>query len=150
MAENPQGRPAAIWPDGQRGAPPLGRESGCCYGDQEGCCCLVGCHRLHAPPAGTSEGHCKESFELLLYLIAISVLTSIAKQMFVYVCVLSLQHVSSCERPGMDESFEPLASMTLLQQSRQNNLKQQQLQRQLANGSITAVTGSKHNVKLFP
>lgn len=79
--------------------------------------------------------------------MSISVLTSIAKQMFV--CVLSLQHVSSCECPGMDESFEPLTSMTLLQQSRQNNLEQQQLQRQLTNGSIAAVTGNKHNVTQF-
>lgn len=41
---------------------------------------------------------------------------------------LCLQHVSSGECPGVDEPFEPLTSVTLLQQCRKNNLKQEQLQ----------------------
>lgn len=40
----------------------------------------------------------------------------------------SLQNISSSEGPGVDQLLQPLACVTLLQQSRQNHLKQQQLQ----------------------
>lgn len=39
-----------------------------------------------------------------------------------------LQNISSSEGPGVDQLLQPLACVTLLQQSRQNHLKQQQLQ----------------------
>lgn len=41
----------------------------------------------------------------------------------VYTRVMSLQHISSCECPGVNKAFQPLASMTLLQQCWKNNLK---------------------------
>lgn len=55
-------------------------------------------------------------------------------------CVSSVQHVSSGECPGVDEPFEPLASVTLLEQRRQNNLKQQQLQWELTDRGVAAET----------
>ena len=63
----------------------------------------------------------------------------------VCVCASSLQHVSSGECPGVDEPFEPLASVTLLQQCWQNNLKQEQLQWQLADWSVAAEARHKPN-----
>lgn len=54
------------------------------------------------------------------------------------VCVSGIQHISSSERPGVDELFEPVSSVTLLEQRWQNNLKQQQFQRQLADRGIAA------------
>lgn len=61
------------------------------------------------------------------------------------VCISSLQHISSCECPGVDEALEPLASVALLQQCWQNHLKQQQLQRQLTDRGVTAEEEHKPN-----
>lgn len=49
-----------------------------------------------------------------------------------------LQNISSREGPGVDQLLQPLACVALLQQSRQNHLKQQQLQRELADGGVAA------------
>lgn len=52
-------------------------------------------------------------------------------------CEGNLQQISSGDCPGPDEALEPLACVSLFQQSRQHHLQQQQLQGQLAHRGIT-------------
>ena len=56
-----------------------------------------------------------------------------------------LQHVSGGEGPCVDQPFEPLPGVALLQEGRQHHLQEEELQGQLADRGVAKETGGGAN-----